>query len=97
MLGSGIAVDVSGAAYVTGNTGSVDFPTTGSAYDTTCGTDGLCNGLTFFRDVFVTKLAASGAGLVYSTYLGGSQHGSRQGYRRGHTGPSVCHGADDIG
>jgi hypothetical protein len=57
-----IAVDSSGCAYVTGETGSSDFPTY-HAYDDTL--DG-------YQDIFVTKLTASGNALVYSTYLGGS-------------------------
>ena len=63
-LGIGIAVDPSGAAYVTGRAGSTDFPTTPGAFRTT--TDGG------FADAFVTKLNPAGSGLVYSTYLGGS-------------------------
>ena len=62
--GLGIAVDAVGSAYVTGYTLSTDFPTTGGAVQTTGG------GLAF--DAFVTKLEATGSGLVYSTYLGGS-------------------------
>jgi len=64
-VGNGIAVDASGAAYVTGYTwdASPDFPVTAGAYDTTP------NGV---RDVFVAKLGASGSGLLYSTFLGGS-------------------------
>ena len=62
-FGYGIAVDGAGSAYVTGYTGSSDFPTTADAFDTTL--DGP-------DDAFVTKLDASGAGLVYSSYLGGS-------------------------
>ncbi|MBI3734395.1 MAG: SBBP repeat-containing protein [Chloroflexi bacterium] len=61
--GYGIAVDVSGAAYVTGYTASSGFPTTPGAFDTSY------NG---GFDVFVTKLNASGSTLVYSTFLGGS-------------------------
>jgi hypothetical protein len=60
--GLDVAVGTAGEAAVTGYTSSTDFPT-GSAYD------GAANG---GIDVFVTKLAADGASLVYSTYLGGS-------------------------
>jgi hypothetical protein len=61
--GFGIAVDAAGNAYVTGDTGSTDFPTTAGAFQTT---------LLGIADAFVTKLNATGAALVYSTYLGGS-------------------------
>ncbi len=60
--GRGIAVDASGNAYVTGDTGSSDFPTQGPLQDALSGT----------TDVFVTKFNASGSSLSYSTYLGGS-------------------------
>ena len=60
---SGITVDSAGNAYVTGGTGSADFPTVTSAFQTTSGGD---------SDAFVTKLNPTGSGLVYSTYLGGS-------------------------
>ena len=61
--GNGIALDDVGSAYVTGITASADYPTTAGAFDTTY------NGN---YDGFVTKFDASGAGLGYSTYLGGS-------------------------
>jgi hypothetical protein len=61
--GSGIAVDASGDAYVTGSTLSLDFPTTSGAFQTTLG-----GGV----DAYVTKLNPAGSALVYSTYLGGS-------------------------
>jgi len=66
--GYGIAVDGSGCAYVTGETGSTDFPTV-NPYD------GIQNGS---YDVFVTKFSAAGNSLLYSTYLGGG--GDDQGY-----------------
>ncbi len=59
----GVAVDGSGAAYVTGFTSSSDFPWTGNAFDRTY--NGVC-------DAFVTKLSGEGTTYVYSTYLGGS-------------------------
>ncbi len=57
----GIAVDVSGYAYVTG-TCAATFPTTAGAYQTVIG--GSYN-------AFVVKLNLTGTGLVFSTYLGG--------------------------
>src|SRR5206468_1993499 len=63
--GLGIAVDGAGNAYVTGQTGSSDFPVTAGAFDTTS------NGS---FDAFVTKLNSTGSALVYSTFLGGSNN-----------------------
>ena len=57
-------MDDAGSAYVTGVTHSTDFPTTAGAAQTT-----YAGGVS---DAFVTKLNATGSGLVYSTYLGGS-------------------------
>ena len=68
--GRGIAVDGSGNAYVTGGTLSTNYDVTTGAFQTTYGGGAY--------DVFVTKLNASGSGLVYSTYIGGS--GSDYGY-----------------
>ena len=78
---SGIAVDTYGNAYVTGRTGSSDFPTTPGAFDNSCGTDGSCNfnNGDFFYDVFVTKLNSTGSALVYSSYLGGSNDDGGEG------------------
>jgi hypothetical protein len=63
-LGSSIAVDKAGAAYVTGATSALDFPTTRGAYQTI-----LKPGDT---DGFVTKLSPDGRRLRYSTLLGSS-------------------------
>jgi hypothetical protein len=65
-IGSGIAVDDAGSAYVIGLTRSLDFPTTAGAFQPVNG------GGSDPRDVFVTKLNADGTGLVFSTFLGGS-------------------------
>jgi hypothetical protein len=59
----GIAVDGRGSAYLTGHTGSQDFPTTQGAFDMTPNGE---------FDGFVTKLNSTGSTLVYSTFLGGS-------------------------
>jgi hypothetical protein len=57
-----LAVDAQGCSYVTGQTGSHDFPTTLGAYDRErCG-----------LDAFVVKLSSGGRTLLYSTFLGGS-------------------------
>ena len=60
--GRGIAVDATGAAYVTGSTQSPNFPTS----------SGFLTALNGPSDLFVTKLNSRGSALVYSTYLGGS-------------------------
>jgi uncharacterized repeat protein (TIGR01451 family) len=61
--GRGIAVDGDGNAYVTGFTKSDNFPTKNAFQDARV----------WQPDAFLTKLNAAGDGLVYSTYLGGSQ------------------------
>jgi hypothetical protein len=59
--GLSIAVDSSGAAYVTGGTWSTDFPTAAPIQSYGGG-----------EDAFLSKFSAGGATLVYSTYLGGT-------------------------
>jgi hypothetical protein len=73
--GTGIAIDSSGNAYVTGFTDSTDFPVTAGAFDTSIATQpggGCYSAPGPCEDAFVAKLNASGSALVYSTYLGGS-------------------------
>jgi hypothetical protein len=65
--GDGIAVDATGAAYVTGFTDSADF-TAGCTPPCTV-LDATLDGT---ADVFVTKLDPTGTALDYSTYLGGT-------------------------
>jgi hypothetical protein len=59
----GIAVDKTGAAYITGETRSTNYPTLNAFQETYGG--GL-------EDAFVTKLNSTGSALVFSTYLGGN-------------------------
>ena len=68
---TGIAVDESGYAYVTGYTAYEDFPTTpGVLFETAPGA-GICDN-SLCRDGFLSKLNIEGTDLVYSTYFGGS-------------------------
>jgi hypothetical protein len=71
--GSGIALDSSGNAYVTGGTASNDFPTANPLQASYAGGTCTYGPITYAcSDAFVTKLNAAGSSLVYSTYLGGS-------------------------
>jgi Calx-beta domain/Beta-propeller repeat len=63
--GHSIAVDAAGNAYVSGEVWSVNFPTTAGAFQTVHAGGG--------SETFVTKLNAAGSGLVYSSFLGGTQ------------------------
>ena len=62
-IANAVTVDGSGIVYITGSTTSATFPTSGeySAYQS------MNAGGT---DVFITAISATGAGLIYSTYLG---------------------------
>jgi hypothetical protein len=64
---TGIAVDADGNAYVTGYTGSSNFPTQNALQSINKST--VQFGAT---QAFVAKLSADGSTLLYSTYLGGS-------------------------
>jgi hypothetical protein len=57
----GIAVDASGAAFVTGTTISTSFPVTGALQPTLSG----------WSDAFLTKISPAGDRFLFSTYLGG--------------------------
>jgi len=60
---TGIAVDATGQAYISGYTASIDFPVSSNAFQSSYG------GGEF--DGFFAKLNAAGSQLVYATYLGG--------------------------
>jgi hypothetical protein len=65
--GISIAVDRDGNAYVTGFTDSADFPTKNAFQSQNNVICRACG-----PTAFVTKLDATGCGLIFSTYLGGS-------------------------
>ncbi|GIK38103.1 MAG: hypothetical protein BroJett011_19360 [Chloroflexota bacterium] len=80
-----IDLDNNGNAAVTGSTSSWNFPITPGAYDTVYASG---------SDVFVTRLKANGTGLLYSTFIGGSDSeegdgiavdGAGNGFVTGHT------------
>ena len=80
-LGIGIAVDAQSFVYVTGYTYSTNFPTTNALVVQPLYTSKVLTftDLSGSNDVFVTKFAPAGAGVVYSTYLGGTNFDVGQG------------------
>jgi hypothetical protein len=78
--GCDIAVDETGNAIMTGVSRSIDFPTTGGAYDGVCGTsfvqhDGIFDAIA----VKINTNAIGAASLVYSTCIGGGLDDSGSG------------------
>jgi hypothetical protein len=61
-VGSGVAVDSAGHAYVIGKTSSTDFPLANPMQPIYGGNS----------DAFVTKFTPAGSAMIYSTYLGGN-------------------------
>ncbi len=82
-LGSDVAVDAAGNAYVTGVTESADFPTVRAI-------QGVYGGE---KDAFLTKVSADGSELEYSTYLGGSGMDGALSVAVGPTGDAYVTGA----
>ncbi len=66
--GSGIAVDGSGNAYITGGTFSNE-----TSFPVTVGPDITFNDIGRGGDAFVAKINSSGTGLVYCGYIGGAE------------------------
>lgn len=66
--GYGVAVDSTGAAWITGSTRSANFPVTAGAVQPTFG------GGTNVADAFVAKIAPDGSAVSYGTYLGGNRN-----------------------
>jgi hypothetical protein len=81
--GHDITVDDLGHAYVAGFTASADFPTV---------TPSLAPRIAA-NDAFVTKLSIDGSGLVFSTYLGGSDNDQAYGIAVGGAGDVYLGGA----
>jgi beta-propeller repeat-containing protein len=74
-LAGDIEVDSQGNAYITGSTGSAEFPVV-NAIQPTINPGGQCDfpvgSIIRGRfDAFIAKLNASGSALIYSTFLGG--------------------------
>lgn len=61
-VANGVAIDPNGNVYITGSTGSSNFPTF-NAFQSSYGGAG---------DAFLSKINPTGTALVYSTYLGGT-------------------------
>jgi len=64
---SGLAIDNSGDAYITGSTASANFPVTAGAYQPANNYPADTG-----YNAFVTELNPAGSALIYSTYLGGN-------------------------
>ena len=62
-----IAVSEEGNAIIAGRTNSHDYPTTEGVYNQTHSTY-------YYYDCFVTKLSTNGSSLIFSTFVGGSNH-----------------------
>jgi uncharacterized protein (TIGR03437 family) len=70
---TGIAIDASGNAYLTGRTNASDFPVTAGALQTTIPPN--------VPNAFAAKLNPSGGQLIYSTFLGGNSFANASGIR----------------
>jgi hypothetical protein len=83
--GSHLVVNADGYVYVTGVTGSADFPLVSSVQPALAGE----------ADVFVAKLTPDGSALVYSTYLGGSGRDNSSGIAVDSSGNAYVAGSTD--
>lgn len=92
-FGTDIAIDAMGQAYVTGVvdlniTGATTFPSTPNAYQPVHNSG---------SDAFLTVLNSTGTGLIYSTFLGGSNSETGYGVALGGNGIAYITGYTSIG
>jgi RHS repeat-associated protein len=83
-----VAVNALGEAYLTGETGSPEFPHAPTDVEFPVN----ANGVPIAVLAFVTKLNAAGDGLVYSTYFGGTGFNSGSGIALGPDGSAYVAG-----
>jgi hypothetical protein len=75
--GNGIAIDSATNIYVTGLTGSPDFPVTNAvAFQLIGSTNMFLDRLAGTNNAFVAEIGAGGSPLIFSTYLGGTNFDS---------------------
>jgi len=82
---AGLAIDNQGDAYIVGTTTSADFPVTPNAFQATP--------VTAQAHVFLTKLDPTGANLLYSSYLSGSNTDSAMAVAVNNTGGAYILGS----
>jgi uncharacterized protein (TIGR03437 family) len=87
--GMGIAVDSTGAAYVTGITSSSDFPVTAGAFQTVFGGGA--------SDAFIAALKPDGGALLWATYLGGDDEEEGDGIAVDRDGNVYAEGSTESG
>ncbi len=86
--GRSLAIDGSGAVYITGVSASANFPTTAGALDTVLGGS---------SDAFIAKLNATGSDLVYATFLGGNSYDNGTGIALDGSGAAYIAGSTASG
>jgi uncharacterized protein (TIGR03437 family) len=95
-IANAVAVGADGSAYVTGYTGSVDFPVTAGALQSTYGVSNPLGGPTTGAQTFLVKVDPAGK-VVYSTFLGGSVSGQGTGIALDPTGAVLLTGGGGSG